>query len=417
LFIFSLGFRYVMIPQKSSLQSNKVFLLLIFGLVAFIVYFVFFVNLHSFIETISQTNLILYGACFVIYVVGVFFSSMVWRSLLNALSVKVSMKKTYLFTWVGLFFDAAIPQLGLSGDAAKTYLFSKSSNVNAGKIGASVIGQKILLMTLTVITFSIGLILVLLNHTLNPIATFSITLFLILSIISLFLIYYLSIKPKTTHALLRFITRSVLIFRKNWNPETFNQQATQLLDNFHVSISELKAKPRALILPSIYSILNWIFDISVMFLMFVALGHPAPVDSVLIVYTISGALQAVGLGIFGINEIVMISTFRALGLPDGLSVSVTLLTRAITLWFRLIISYGALQWTSIKLAKQANNNPTNDSNIFSPHDKTTLKNTPLLSSYFNMFIFSNLCSCLISRSSKKCILFRCTKGIKTKRQK
>jgi uncharacterized protein (TIRG00374 family) len=342
-----------MSPQRNPLQdTKKLFLLLAFGLSAFIVYFVLFVDLTSFSETISQANIVLYGISFIIYTIGVFFSSMVWHSLLNALTVKITVKNAYLFTWVGLFFDAAIPQLGLSGDIAKTYLFSKSSSQDAGKIGASVIGQKIIVMTITVITFSIGLILVLSNRVLEPLATFSIVTFLILSSVSLFLLYYLSIKPKVTHALLQFVTRIGLFFRKKWNPTVFNQKVTEVLDNFHLSISELKTKPHALGLSSIYSIFSWVFDIGVMFLVFTALGYPIPFDSVLIVYTISGVLQAVGLGIFGINEIIMISTFRALGLPGGLSVSVTLLSRAVTLWFRLIVSYGAFQWTSVKLVRQ-----------------------------------------------------------------
>jgi uncharacterized protein (TIRG00374 family) len=338
--------------QKKPFQVNKIFLLLAFGFAAFIVYFALFVDVADFIEIISQTNLVIYGISFVVYVIGIFFSSMTWHSLLNTLTVRTTIKNAYIFTWVGLFFDTIIPQLGLSGDVAKTYLFSKSSNVDAGKIGASAIGQKIIVMTLTVITFSIGLILVLYNYTLEPLVAFSIVLFLVLSLVSLFLIYYLSIKPKATNALLRFVVRMVLVFRKNWNSDSFSQQVMGMLSNFHKSISELKAKPRALVLPSVYSILSWFFDIGVMFLVFAALGYPIPLVSVLIVYTISGVLQAVGLGIFGINEIIMISTFRALGLPAGLSISVTLLTRAVTLWFRLMISYGAFHWSSIKLARQ-----------------------------------------------------------------
>jgi uncharacterized protein (TIRG00374 family) len=338
--------------QKKPLSNSKLFLLLAFGLITFLVYFALFVDVPNFIETISQTNLALYGAAFVVYTIGIFFSSMVWHNLLNALTIKTTLKNAYLFTWVGLFFDATIPQLGLSGDIAKTYLFSKSSSQDTGKIGASVIGQKIIVLTLTVITFSIGLILVLFNHTLEPMTMFSIVLFLILSSISLFLIYYLSIKPKATHTILQFVIRIGLFFRKKWDPTAFNQKITAMLDTFHLNINALKTKPYTLGVSSIYSILSWFFDISVMFLVFTALGYPIPFDSVLIVYTISGVLQAIGLGIFGINEIVMISTFRVLGLPDALSVSVTLLSRAVTLWFRLIVSYGAFQLASIKLTKQ-----------------------------------------------------------------
>ncbi|MCL2134369.1 MAG: flippase-like domain-containing protein [Candidatus Bathyarchaeota archaeon] len=340
-----------MISQKKP-KFNKIFLLIIFGLAIFIVYFVLFIDLGNFIETISQTNLVIYGICFIIYLIGIFFSSMAWRSLLNTLDVKITSKKAYLFTWVGLFFDTVIPQLGLSGDVIKTYLLSKSSNEDTGKIGAAVICQKLVVMTVTVVTFSIGLIIVLFNYTLEPLTMFFITLFLMLSVISLFLVYYLSIKPKATDTLLHFITRFILFFRKKWDSTTFKQQTTETLGNFHVSINELKTKPRILVLSSIYLFLNWFFDISVMFLVFVALGHSAPAASVLIVYTISGVLQAVGLGIFGVNEIIMVSTFSVLGLPVGLGVSVTLLTRAVTLWFRLIVSYGAFQYISIKMAKK-----------------------------------------------------------------
>ncbi len=337
-------------PQKKPFQVNKIFLLLIFGLVAFIVYFILFVDPQSFIKTISQTNLAIYGTAFVAYVIGIFFSSMVWHSLLNSLTVKMTIKNAYLFTWVGLFFDATIPQLGLSGDLAKTYLFSKSSSEDAGKIGASVIGQKIMVMTITVVTFSVGLILVLFSSALDFSAAALIVSFLVLSALSLFIIYYLSSKPKATDSLLRFGIRVGHFLRKSWNPEGLQQQAAEVLGNFHSGIQQLKTKPKSLVMPSIYSVLSWLFDIGVMFLVFTALGYPVPVDTVLIVYTLSGALQAVGVGLF--TDVFMSASFTALGLPPALSVSVTLLTRAVTLWFRLIVSYGAFQWTGVKLARQ-----------------------------------------------------------------
>lgn len=342
--------------EKKPFRLNKIVLLLILGLVSFIVYFILFVDPASFIEVISQTNLTIYACAFVVYLCGVFFSSLVWYSLLNTLTVKMTMKNAFLFTWVGLFFDATIPQLGLSGDLAKTYFFSKASSENPGKIGASVIGQKIMVMTITVVTFSAGLILVLLNYAMPLLAMISIAVFLVLSVVSLLLIYYVSINPKATEALLRFCIKVALFFRKRWNAEDFRQKAQDTLGTFHDGVQQLKAKPKSLILPSVYSILSWVFDIGVMFLAFTALGYSVPVDTVLIVYTITGALQAVGVGFF--TELVMSSSFWMLGLPGALSVSVTLLTRAVTLWFRLVMAYAAFQWTGIKLVKQKDNNPS-----------------------------------------------------------
>jgi uncharacterized protein (TIRG00374 family) len=92
-------------------------------------------------------------------------------------------------------------------------------------------------------------------------------------------------------------------------------------------------------------------DITVIFLTFIALGYAVPVDKVLIVYTLTGTLQAVGVAVFGINEIVMSTSFTVLGIPSELALSVTLLTRVVTLWFRLIMSYAAFQWTGIGIVR------------------------------------------------------------------
>jgi uncharacterized protein (TIRG00374 family) len=258
---------------------------------------------------------------------------------------------------VGLFFDATIPQLGLSGDLAKTYFFSKSSSEDVGKIGASVIGQKLITMTVTVVTFSVGLILVLTNYAnLSFSVVASIGLFLALSIFSLFLVYYVSIRPKATDSILRFCIRVALFFRKNWNLDEFKQKMQEALATFHDGVQQLKAKPRALVLPALFAVISWGFDIGVMFLAFNALGYSVPVDTVLIVYTVTGALQAVGIGIFGVNEMIMSTSLWALGISPELSVSATLLTRAVTLWFRLIVSYGAFQWTGVKLVRQKDGN-------------------------------------------------------------
>jgi len=75
---------------------------------------------------------------------------------------------------------------------------------------------------------------------------------------------------------------------------------------------------------------------------------------VLIVFTLTGTLQTVGLTIFGFPELIMTLTFTALYIDPAIAVSVTLLTRVVNLWFRLIISYSALQWAGIKIIRQKN---------------------------------------------------------------
>ena len=336
---------------KRPLSQKVILAVLILGLVAFVLYFVLFINPVQVVDIVSKTNLACYASAFVAYSLCALFSSLVWRNLLSNLSVEISARKTLLFTWVGLFFDATVPQLGWSSEVSRTYLLTKDSSVDAGKIGASVVGQKIFNMTITAITMGLGLGLVLISHPLPFVVAFLISLVLGLSILTLTLVYYISIKPAATKTLLNWAIGMISFFRKTWNPESFRLRADGLLSRFHVGIQQLRANPKALVKPIIYSVTSFVFEISVTFLTFVALGYPVPVDKVLIVFTLTGTLQTVGVTFFGFPELIMSVSFTALGIPAALSVSVTLLVRLVSLWFRLVVSYVALQWAGIRIIR------------------------------------------------------------------
>ena len=337
---------------KRPLRLNVILTVLILGLIAFILYFYFFINPAQVVDILSRTNLAYYACAFVSYFMFAFFSSLVWRNLLNSLSVKISKRKALLLTWVGLFFDATVPQLGWSGEISKTYFLTKDSNEASGKIVASVVGQKIFTITMTVVALGLGLGLVLISYPLPFIVTFLIALVLALSILSLLLVYYVSLKPKATKTLLNWGIRIASFFRKRWNPQNFMLKADGVLGKFHLGMEQLKANPKALVKPIIYAVISFIFEVSVIFLTFIALGYPVPVDKVLIVFTLTGTLQTVGVTFFGFPELIMSISFTALGIPAALSVSVTLLTRVVSLWFRLVVSYGALQWAGIKIIRK-----------------------------------------------------------------
>ena len=342
-----------MIQAKNPRRVNPIVLVLILGLIAFILYIVFFINPSQVIDILSKTNLFYFAGAFVAYLLFAFFSSLVWQRLLGCLSVKISRRKALLYTWVGLFFEATVPQLGWSGEVSKTYLLTKEMNVDTGKIVASVVGQKIFTMTTSVVALTTGLSLVLINYSLPLTTALLIAFILSLSILGLGIVYYVSIKPTATKTLLGWAIKIVSFFRKRWNPQNFRSKGEEALGNFHVGISQLKADPRSLVVPIAFAVTGFICEISVVFLTFMALGYPVPVDKVLIVFTLTGALQTVGITIFGFTEIVMTSIFTFLGIPVDLSFSVTLLTRVVNLWFRLVVSYLALQWAGIKIIRQS----------------------------------------------------------------
>lgn len=339
-------------PAKKIPPLNFILIVLIAGLIAFIFYVYFFVDLQEILEILSKTNLTVYTGAFVAYLLYTFCSSLVWHSLLKSLAVKITKRKAFHFTWVGLFFEATVPQLGWSGEISKTYLLAKDSEIEAGKIGASVVGQKIFNMTLTISALSVGLALVLIRYSLPLEATLVISLVLALSILTLSIVYHVSYKPSATKTLLNIAVKIVLLLRKSWNAKNFIIKAEETLDTFHVGIVQLKASPKALFQAIIYAVIGFVFEVSVVFISFIALGQPVPVDVVLIVFTLTGTLQTVGVTLFGFPELIMTMTFTALSINPAIAVSVALLTRVVNLWFRLLLSYIALQLAGIKIIKQ-----------------------------------------------------------------
>jgi len=337
---------------RRPLGQKVIFVVLILGFVAFIVYFFLFINPAQVANILSKTDLFYYIWAFVAYSLYAFFSSLIWRSLLSNLHLRISLRKALLFTWAGLFFDATVPQLGWSAEVSKTYLLTKDSSLEAGKIGASVVGQKIFNMTITVVAMALGLGFLLAEYSLPLVVTFLISLVLVLSIVTLILVYYISIRPSATKTLLNWATRILGFFRKKWNPEGFRQKADRLLGVFHTGMQDLRTDSKALVKPIAYSITSFIFEISVTFITFAALGYAVPVDKVLIVFTLTGVVQTAGVTFFGFPELIMSVTFTALGIPAALSVSVALLVRVVSLWFRLVVSYVALQWTGIRILRR-----------------------------------------------------------------
>jgi uncharacterized protein (TIRG00374 family) len=247
------------------------------------------------------------------------------------------------------FFDAVVPQLGWSGEISKTYLLAKDTSEDPSKIGATTVGQKIFTISLTIIALSAGLLLILVSYPLPFLYDIFIVAVLALSILTVVIVYYVSVKPSATKTLLNWGIKIGVTFRKKWNPNQFRNKAESFLNSFHLSMQQLTANPRALLKPIIFAVIGFIFEFSVISFSFLALGYSVPIDKVLIVFTLTGTLQTVGITVFGFTEIAMTSIFTFLGIPVDLSFSVTLLTRVVSLWFRFIVSYGALQLAGIQL--------------------------------------------------------------------
>lgn len=117
---------------------------LVIGISFFVLYLVFFVDIPKMIEIIQHANMIFYSLAAVALLLETFLFSLTWQYLLLPLSVKVPLKKTFAYVWIGAFADLLVPAESVSGEVAKAYLMSKEPNVNPGKVVASLVSQRML---------------------------------------------------------------------------------------------------------------------------------------------------------------------------------------------------------------------------------------------------------------------------------
>jgi len=302
---------------------------------------------------IQGVNLFYYSLAVVVLLLDMLAYSLTWHYFLRPLSVKVPFRKTFLFTWIGVFVDLLIPAESISGDATKAYLMSKDSGENAGKVVASVVSHRILSMIITLSSLIISsLLLFILQYKLPALVSNLILLVAVGTVISLVFIFLLCLKEQLTQKLIDLLLRFfVFVSRGRLKLTSLRTKATKALRAFHESIEVLGRHPGSLVRPVFFSIAGWFLSILLSYLVFVSLRHPVSFILIMIVFSISVTIQNIPIGVpgeVGLVEIVMTSLYGLLGVPLGISAAATVLIRVLTVWFKFFIGFMAAQWIGIK---------------------------------------------------------------------
>jgi len=322
------------------------------GLLVFLLYLYFFVPFGDFTAEIQQADPFYYSLAFASLILSVAFYSLSWQRLLDLLSVRSSFFKAFQFVWVGNFVDLLVPAESVSGDISRVYLMSKESGENAGKVVASVIGQRILAMA---IIFG-GLIISSVYFTVryNPplLVMEFVSVIAAGTIISMILIFYLSKRRQVTEKLVSWLIGLLVRFsRGHWKFEHLKEQAEKMLQSFHDGIDSLGVRPSRLVLPVSLAIIAWLFDLLIVVFVFHALSTQVSFSAIVIVYSITVAFQTIPIGIpgeIGVLDVLMATLYTLLGISIAVSAVATVLIRVLTLWVRLLIGGLTVQWLGIK---------------------------------------------------------------------
>jgi len=234
---------------------------------------------------------------------------------------------------------------------------SKETSKNTGKIVASVVSHRILTTAITLSSLVIGSTFFILKYEPAGLVIIFITVIAVSTTVSLALLLYLSFKKRATGRIVDWIVRLLVrIFKGRWQLTRLKSQARKMLEAFHQGINVLGRHPKGLILPVAFSIIAWFFKLLLTFLVFISLGEfGILLSAIIIVYSISAAVQGIPVGVPGMTgfvQIMMASLYTLLLLPQGIShattVTATILVWIITFWFRLFVGFVAVQWVGIK---------------------------------------------------------------------
>jgi uncharacterized protein (TIRG00374 family) len=334
------------------------YLLIAAGLAAFLVYLYLFVPFGQLIQKVQTLNPFYFFLAFCALLASVIFYSLVWQRLLRLLSVKASFLKTFQLVWVENFVDLVIPGEPVSGEVSRIYLMSKDTGEDYGKIVASAVGQRI--ATTSVVVTGLLASIVYFALTIRPplfVLAFACVI-LFSDIVVIVLLFYLALKKGSTHKLVNWLFNLVArVSRGRWKFDEMRERITKALDIFHEGILKLGEHRKSLVLPIVFTAFSWFLDMSIAVLVFLSLGSAGTaisVSAIIIVYSISGAIQYLPIGVIpgevGLAEIIMTTLFALLGNSQFLVVFAvaTVLIRLLTFWVRLLIGGIVVQLTAIK---------------------------------------------------------------------
>jgi uncharacterized protein (TIRG00374 family) len=333
----------------------KTLLFPIIGLAAFFLYiYLFNVDITGIIATAEHADLFLYAIAAVLSLLEVFFFSVSWRVLANFLLIKLSVVRSYLFVWYGIFVDTIVPAESVSGEALRVYLVTKEQgNSVCGRVVASLVAHRILGMVMNVVVLIAGVAILYTEAEINPLVFNLILLVAVGITATLLLMIFFSYKEEWSLKVINWLVRAgKFLTRGRWQGQLtkIREDACRIAKSFHDSMKEFKHNPKTLIFSLFYLGITWVLSLSIPYLVFMSLRFSVSWSVILITATIVLAVKSIPLGVFevGIPEITMTTLYTSLGVPAEISATATILTRLLTLWLRFFVGFIAQQWVELK---------------------------------------------------------------------
>ena len=289
-----------MLTEKGiSLKRTVPFLIV--GVLVFLIYIYYFIDITELLFIIQKVNLVYYGISVAVFFLMMGTNVLTLQCFLHPLGVKVPVRKTFLFTWIGVFVDILVPAETITGDASKVYLMSKETDENVGKVLASVFSHRVLSMIISLgsLIFS-SIILFAIDYEFPLFVSNLVLLIIFGTSIALFFLFVSVLKKSLMQRLIDVVLRLVsFISRDRLNLGNIRAKATRALGIFQDSINILLKNPKHLVFSVFFALVSWILSLFISHLVFISLGQTIDFWFIMVVYSINVNIQTVPIGIPG----------------------------------------------------------------------------------------------------------------------
>jgi uncharacterized protein (TIRG00374 family) len=328
---------------------------MIVGLIAFALYLYFFVGVNQLLSALERINttedVFLYALAVVTVVLGLFCWTASWRTILETLSVRLSIKKAFLFFWVGYFVDLIIPSETIGSELTRLYLVRNETEGDLGAIAASAVTNRIVEYIIVAGGLLTSVVIMLSARNIPSIVSDSLIIVLIGAVVYLMILLYLALSERAATVLVSiwYKLKKLVRLRKSSSFE-MSDKAKLSLAIFYEGFKIFRKNPRYLIKPLIFQILAFLFNLGVYFLVFGSLGFlNLPFEFYVLIYFIGSAVQASAAGVsVGSLDIILATAFILYGIPAGVSGIAVVLLRSATYWIPLLISYAMVQVVGVR---------------------------------------------------------------------
>lgn len=339
-------------PPKLNVTWKTVLFPLL-GIIGFFLYiYLFNVDLLGIIQTAETANPLIYSAAILCGFLEIFFFTASWHSLSSHINIKMSLKRAFLYVWYGLYVDIVIPAESVSGELTRAYLVTRDQCGSFGKAMASLFMHRLLGMTMNVIILIAGIALLTVDGQVDTMV-FNLIIIVAVAITAVtaamtILAFKKSWMLKAINWATNFVSK---ISRGKWGLGKFKDEAIEITDHFHDSMTEYRHNIKPVAESLLYLGVTWFFSLAVPFLVFQSLGQPVSWGIILITSAIVLAVKAIPIGIpfeVGLPEATMTTLYIAMGVDPALSATATILTRIITMWFRFFVGFASQQYLELK---------------------------------------------------------------------